>query len=485
MAQTYYEILGVTENATPEEIEAAFKKRARDVHPDTVAPGNAYLRQVAAEAFKDLSEAKAVLLNPTEREKYDAKLSYARTTERGSGTAAGAQQSQGTPGARTTQARTAAGQGRGPQQAARPAPRPARVRPPTRVMWKPARASLVSFAFVVMGLTAIFFIGWLILTESAPPMWITLLTAGLGALSVRHGLKPSTNVRLRAGMAPVLIGGFAVAFVYFTIWFPSGPIVVMHTSPGEGAADAATVHPSKDPKKANPPHPGATGSTIVTTDESGADVPGFVTRIWKNVRDGTNYRTRAGRTLLFLEPVEGRDKASGEIAHCEFHRASDNNGQIWKGVCVERNLQDHSTHYSSADIKTLSDTQLEGRTENIPTFLMLPVEEMQIGSAAAVGATEDEAPDLSDLNDLERQSMETACASEKLLQGPAEYNKCVKKQLDALRKAPKTPDLSGLSVREKDSVELVCSSAKLIEGPASYNRCLTRQLELIKKQRKR
>src|SRR5262249_25133745 len=149
-----------------------------------------------------------------------------------------------------------------------------------------------------------------------------------------------------------------------------------------------------------------------------------------------------------------------------------------------RNLQDHSTHYSSADIKTLSDTQLEGRTENIPTFLMLPVQELQIGSAAAVGATEDEAPDVSGLNDVEKQSLETACASEKLLQGPVEYNNCVKKQLDALRKAPKTPDLSGLNTREKDQVELVCSSAKLIEGPASYNRCLTRQLALIRKQRK-
>src|SRR4029077_4410665 len=78
MAQTYYEILGVAQNASAEDIEAAFKKRAREVHPDTVAPGNAYLRQVAAEAFKDLSQAKATLLNPFEREKYDAKLIYER-----------------------------------------------------------------------------------------------------------------------------------------------------------------------------------------------------------------------------------------------------------------------------------------------------------------------------------------------------------------------------------------------------------------------
>jgi hypothetical protein len=310
------------------------------------------------------------------------------------------------------------------------------------------------------------------------------LTAGLGALSVRHGLKPSANAKLRTGIVPVLIGGFVVAFVYFSIWFPSSSIVVTHTSPGEGAADAAALHPGKETKKTAPSHGVAPGPTVVTVDESGADVPGFVTRVWKNVRDGTNYRTRAGRTLLFLEPVDGREKAAGEIAHCEFHRTAETGGQSWKGVCVERNLQDHSTHYSSADIKTLSDTQLEGHTENIPTFLMVPVPELQTGNAE-VGATEDADPDLSGLNDLEKQSLETACASEKLLQGPAEYNQCVKKQLDALQKAPKTPDLSGLSARDRDAVELVCSSAKLIEGPASYNRCLTRQLELIKKQQRR
>jgi hypothetical protein len=66
-----------------------------------------------------------------------------------------------------------------------------------------------------------------------------------------------------------------------------------------------------------------------------------------------------------------------------------------------------------------------------------------------------------------------------------QYTQCVKTQLEALRKAPKTPDLSGLSERDHDAVELVCSSAKLIEGPASYNRCLTRQLDLLKKQQQR
>ncbi len=81
MGQTYYEILGVAENATAAEIEAAFKAKAREVHPDTVPAENAYLRKVAAEAFKDLSEAKAVLLDPERRQKYDAGLVYARSSE--------------------------------------------------------------------------------------------------------------------------------------------------------------------------------------------------------------------------------------------------------------------------------------------------------------------------------------------------------------------------------------------------------------------
>src|SRR5277367_291757 len=96
MGQTYYEILGVPESATAAEIEAAFKAKAREVHPDTVPAENTYLRKVAAEAFKDLSEAKAALLDPIARQKYDDGLVYARTTEQGHAAPTGAASS-GTP----------------------------------------------------------------------------------------------------------------------------------------------------------------------------------------------------------------------------------------------------------------------------------------------------------------------------------------------------------------------------------------------------
>ena len=88
MPPTYYEILGVSEHATTEQIEAAFKTRASEVHPDRVSPGNPYLRKIAAEAFKNLSEAKAVLLDPGKRQRYDKELARSRGSSEGKTSAA-------------------------------------------------------------------------------------------------------------------------------------------------------------------------------------------------------------------------------------------------------------------------------------------------------------------------------------------------------------------------------------------------------------
>jgi len=62
----YYEILGVPRTATAAEIKKAFRKLARQHHPDK-QPGNK-----AAEArFKDVNEANEVLSDPDKRAKYD------------------------------------------------------------------------------------------------------------------------------------------------------------------------------------------------------------------------------------------------------------------------------------------------------------------------------------------------------------------------------------------------------------------------------
>src|SRR2546423_2130009 len=62
----YYEVLGVSRTATDEEIKKAFRKLARQYHPDV-----AKNKKQAEEKFKDINEAYEVLSDPAKRKKYD------------------------------------------------------------------------------------------------------------------------------------------------------------------------------------------------------------------------------------------------------------------------------------------------------------------------------------------------------------------------------------------------------------------------------
>lgn len=65
--KNYYEILGLTKDATDEEIKSAYKKLALKYHPDK----NQGKEKEAEEKIKEINEAYGVLGNPEKREEYD------------------------------------------------------------------------------------------------------------------------------------------------------------------------------------------------------------------------------------------------------------------------------------------------------------------------------------------------------------------------------------------------------------------------------
>lgn len=62
----YYQILGISKNATEKEIKNAYRKQARKFHPD-VNPND----QNAQKKFQEVNEANEVLSDPIKRKKYD------------------------------------------------------------------------------------------------------------------------------------------------------------------------------------------------------------------------------------------------------------------------------------------------------------------------------------------------------------------------------------------------------------------------------
>lgn len=69
--KNYYEILEVSENASSEVIERAYKVLAKKYHPDTWPKDKIFF---AESKFKEITEAYEVLSNPNSRKDYDIKI---------------------------------------------------------------------------------------------------------------------------------------------------------------------------------------------------------------------------------------------------------------------------------------------------------------------------------------------------------------------------------------------------------------------------
>ena len=71
MSKDYYKILGVSKNASEDEIKKAYRKGAVKWHPDKWSDKSESERKNAENKFKELSEANEVLSDPEKRKLYD------------------------------------------------------------------------------------------------------------------------------------------------------------------------------------------------------------------------------------------------------------------------------------------------------------------------------------------------------------------------------------------------------------------------------
>lgn len=91
----FYKILGVAENASADEIKKAYRKLAKQYHPDA-NPND----EAAAERFKEISEAYSVLSDESKRKKYDEMRRYGAFSAMGGGrpSSSGGFSTSGSPG---------------------------------------------------------------------------------------------------------------------------------------------------------------------------------------------------------------------------------------------------------------------------------------------------------------------------------------------------------------------------------------------------
>jgi len=73
----YYELLGVSPDASDKEIKKAYRTMADMYHPDKVSHLGKKLKDVAESEMRDLNEARGCLLDPERRKKYDTQLNSA------------------------------------------------------------------------------------------------------------------------------------------------------------------------------------------------------------------------------------------------------------------------------------------------------------------------------------------------------------------------------------------------------------------------
>ncbi len=227
---------------------------------------------------------------------------------------------------------------------------------------------------MILGVATIFFLVVLVWSDRVPPLWLAIVTACLGILSFMNGMRPNAST-ISSGRTALILSAILVLIALASLWMLSPSyleIAIAHR------AEAAASKIYKLKKTARPTAAPSESPKVTVTDESAEDAE-WSTKIWTNLKDGQNYRTRANEEMLFLEAVGTGARATGELSKCEFHHTA-GGAPNWVGICSEPGLHGDAERKSMATLSQFSDARLEGSTGDIPVFVMTPVDNIQVGA---------------------------------------------------------------------------------------------------------
>jgi hypothetical protein len=504
--ETYYIVLNVKETASASEIKTAYHDLIKQVHPDTITNPAPYLRKIAEDKAKEITEAYGVLSNSSKRQDYDRQLAayrrqsapQARPTPQAPPTPPPQQPSQcpicGRSGGghsaacvnyRTSQASTSSG--------------PAVNRPRPRTLrwlgynWAPLIDWSCKHPLIVV-LTVLFsslFIASLFSGENtaqpeSKPQSVTnnASAASTGPYSkfpcdVRYTISPIDGKpcsERRDQSIPPPPQGFTVDEKTTGTQSPTPTISVSGTYAGTvhnrtvnlSSTFTVVVHQTEagilngcmDLK------PPLYGSGVLRGSILGSHVNFAVADVTfqgdasKSGIAGSYVVTRQeGNQLGNFRLM--KQAGAQRLYHCD-------NGVL---TAVAKVAPPSSQQFSDVPpgYKVLPPAaNLTVQTPNAPTTPLKPPSETRAGPRQ---------PDLSGMTFSERQSTEAACSHEKYSLGPAAYDQCLARQVQAWSSGPKQPDLSGMTFSEQQSIEAACSHEKYSLGPAAYDQCLVRQFE--------
>ncbi|KAI0073263.1 DnaJ-domain-containing protein [Panus rudis PR-1116 ss-1] len=78
-ARSFYDVLGIAQDATPEAVRKAYKRKVLQTHPDKLPPNvSEYQRQKSEALFREVRAAFDVLSDPAKRKVYDNGLNFIR-----------------------------------------------------------------------------------------------------------------------------------------------------------------------------------------------------------------------------------------------------------------------------------------------------------------------------------------------------------------------------------------------------------------------